>query len=109
MLHRHLILATLVAVAAGATLFAARGASGAEPDRGRALYESRCTACHAESVHARKKRVAADFDGVRRWVDRWNGTLRLGWGAAEIDDVTVYLNNTYYRFPCPPTICKVVS
>lgn len=81
----------------------------ADPDRGRALYELRCLACHAESVHARPKRVARDFEDVRAWVARWNTTLKLRWSAEEIEDVTLYLNTTYYRYPCPPTVCKVVS
>jgi hypothetical protein len=34
---------------------------------------------------------------------------RLRWGAEEIEDVTLYLNGTYYRFACPPPACKVVS
>ena len=81
----------------------------ADPVRGRDLYELRCLGCHAESVHARAKRVARSFDEVRTWVARWNNTLALAWSAEEIDDVTVHLNNRYYRYPCPPTVCRVVS
>ena len=81
----------------------------AEPGRGRDLYELRCLGCHAESVHARAKRVARSFDDVRGWVARWNNTLALGWGAEEIDEVTLHLNTRYYRYPCPPTACRVVS
>jgi mono/diheme cytochrome c family protein len=98
-----------VVFAALAILLTARGASGADPGRGSALYESRCGTCHSESVHGRKKRVAADFDDVRGWVIRWNENLELHWGDDEIDDVTVYLNNTYYHYTCPPRVCKVVS
>ena len=65
--------------------------------------------CHAQSVHGRAKRVARDFEDIRAWVDRWNNTLELRWGKAEVDDVTVYLNTVYYRFACPVTICPVVS
>ena len=81
----------------------------ADPDRGRDLYELRCQGCHAESVHARARRVARSFDEVRGWVARWNASLTLGWTAEEIDDVTVHLNTRYYRYPCPVTVCKVVS
>jgi hypothetical protein len=92
-----------------AILFAGGGVLGASVQRGAELYESRCGECHSESVHGRKKRVATDFDEVRRWVSRWNENLKLRWGDDEIDDVTVYLNKTYYRYACPPQVCKVVS
>jgi cytochrome c5 len=81
----------------------------AEANRGRDLYELRCLGCHGESVHARAKRTAKSFDDVRAWVARWNTSLSLGWGAEEIDDVTLHLNTRYYRYPCPPSVCKVVS
>jgi mono/diheme cytochrome c family protein len=73
----------------------------ADTERGRGLYEESCTACHAQSVHARSKRVARDFDEVRAWVERWNGTLSLRWGDEEIEDVTAYLNATFYRYAVP--------
>jgi len=100
---------TILAAVGFAILLAARGVPAADPDRGRELYESRCGECHSESVHGRAKRVAADFADVRGWVSRWNKNLALRWGDAEIDDVSVYLNNTYYRYPCPREVCKVVS
>jgi hypothetical protein len=31
--------------------------------------------------------------------------LGAGWSGAQIDDVAVYLNERYYRFPCPPDLC----
>lgn len=96
----------LLAVAAGFVLAIPGIADGAEAVRGRALYESRCTSCHATSVHGRKKRAAADFEQVRGWVARWNRDVRAGWSEAEIDDVAAYLNNTYYHYPCPPTVCR---
>jgi cytochrome c5 len=92
----------LAAALVAASALAAGSASGADAERGRALYESRCDSCHSESVHGRAKRVAKDFDDVRRWVGRWNANLGLHWGDEEIDDVSLYLNNTYYRYPCPP-------
>lgn len=81
----------------------------ADADRGRALYELRCGNCHSESVHGRKARVAKDFNDVRAWVVRWTANLKLAWTQEEIDDVALYLNGTYYRYPCPPQVCKVIS
>jgi mono/diheme cytochrome c family protein len=100
------ILFALVALAAAP---ACGDAGAAEPDRGRALYEVRCLGCHGQSVHSRARRVASDFESVRAWVARWNDAVGARWSADEVDAVAVYLNQTYYRFPCPPTVCKVVS
>lgn len=109
MLRRHSVSLAMVLTSTLAVPLALRDASGADARRGAALYESRCGGCHSESVHGRSKRVAKDFGDVRRWVSRWNETLKLQWGDEEIDDVSVYLNNTYYRYTCPPQVCKVVS
>jgi hypothetical protein len=60
-------------------------------------------------VHARRARKAGNYEEVRAWVARWNSSLSLGWSDDEIDDVTLHLNSLYYRYPCPPSACKVVS
>jgi hypothetical protein len=109
MLCRRSILVVIVLISMLMVLSATRSASAADALRGAGLYESRCGDCHSESVHGRSKRVATDFNEVRRWVSRWNENLHLRWGDEEIDDVSVYLNNTYYRYPCPPQVCKFVS
>lgn len=106
--RRSSIPAFAAALALAASL-AAPGAGAGDAARGRALYESHCASCHSESVHGRQKREAKDFEGVRAWVMRWNASLALRWGEEEIEDVTLYLNGTYYRFACPPSACKVVG
>lgn len=103
----------LVPIAA-ATLFAvalsgSMSAAAVDADRGRVLYESRCEGCHAASVHGREKRVATDFESARAWVRRWSANLGLGWTDDDVIDVTVYLNDRYYRFRCPATVCKATG
>jgi mono/diheme cytochrome c family protein len=87
-------------------LCALASARGAEVERGRVLYEARCGRCHGTSVHVREARKAASFEGVRTQVVRWNAELGVGWSDDEINDVTLYLNNRYYFFPCPESICR---
>jgi mono/diheme cytochrome c family protein len=70
------------------------------------LYETRCNACHASSVHQRKARKAKSFDGLRAQVLRWSAEVGGSWSGDEIDDVTLYLNQRYYRFGCPQSVCK---
>ena len=78
----------------------------ADSGRGSVLYETRCIACHASSVHNRNARKATSFDGVRAQVLRWSAEAGGNWTGDEIDDVAVYLNQRYYRFPCPQGLCK---
>jgi mono/diheme cytochrome c family protein len=94
---------TSFAAACACVAFLALAADAAAGDaaRGRDLYEQRCGACHTKSVHGRENRAARNFDEIRAWVTRWSSTLVLGWSADEIEDVTLYLNNTYYRFAMP--------
>ena len=77
----------------------------ADAARGRALYESRCDGCHSTGVHERASRKATDFEGIRTQVARWNAQLGGSWRREEIDDVAVYLNDRFYRYPCPDTLC----
>lgn len=88
-----------------AVLGSAQPAFAGDAGRGRALYESRCTGCHNKSVHQREVRKATTFEGVLAQVSRWNTTLGGDWTAEDIEDVTVYLNERYYKHPCPPAIC----
>ena len=92
-----------------ATLAFLAPAAAADAERGRILYESRCAGCHSTSVHGREKRVAADFESVRTWVRRWGANLGLAWTDDEVTDVTVHLNDRYYRFRCPATVCKATG
>jgi hypothetical protein len=94
----------IAAVGFAAALAAGNG-YGADPARGRALYEARCGGCHNESVHSDASRKARNFDEARRRVADFALQLKTGWQPGELDDVTVYLNERYYAFPCPPSVC----
>lgn len=78
----------------------------ADAERGGLLYETRCKACHEDSVHNRKSRKAESFAALRAQVLRWSAEAGGVWTAEEIDNVARYLNERYYRFPCPQVMCK---
>lgn len=78
----------------------------ADAARGGMLYEMRCKACHASSVHKPGARKAKSFDALRAQVLRWSAEAGGRWTADEIDDVTLYLNQRFYRFRCPQSVCK---
>jgi len=88
-----------------AALAAGLPARAADIGRGQALYESRCVGCHTKSVHNPESRRATNFGGVLAMVSRWNDTLGGDWKAEEIEDVAVYLNQRYYKYPCPSSVC----
>jgi mono/diheme cytochrome c family protein len=93
---------------AAATVAAVLGAGiacAADPARGRTLYETRCGGCHNESVHNDNSRKARNFEEARRRIADFGARLDSRWSAAQVDDVAVYLNERYYRFPCPPALC----
>jgi mono/diheme cytochrome c family protein len=100
----------LIALAAAVPLLGAVWqADAADRDRGMVLYEARCVACHTTSVHNRENRKAKSYAEVREWVTRWSNFLGSDWGPAEIEDVSRYVNDRFYSFPCPVEVCRVGS
>ncbi len=98
------VLAALTACLAFSGAFDAQ--AGADAASGKLLYEARCSACHESSVHQRKARKAANFATLRAQVLRWSAEAGGSWSADEINSVALYLNQRYYRFPCPADLCK---
>ncbi len=67
-------------------------------DRGQALYENHCIACHDTSVHTRAERRATSRRDIGKWVTTWNFHAALGWSDEEVEDVTDFLNRRFYHF-----------
>ncbi len=80
-------------------------ASAGDFNRGELLYNARCVGCHDRSVHNREARKALTVEGIKAQVRRWDKFTGGAWGDAEVNDVTTYLNQLYYKYPCPPQIC----
>ena len=80
-------------------------ANGGDFDRGKLLYNARCVGCHDKSVHNRAARKALTIEGIKAQVRRWDRFMEGGWRDEEVNDVTTYLNELYYLYPCPPAIC----
>lgn len=92
---------SLTAPDVGAQAGSARG----DLARGRLLYETHCGSCHDRSVHGRTERSARSFEEIRAYVARWQREIGAGWQSDDIDAVTAYLNERYYRHPCPSDVC----
>jgi mono/diheme cytochrome c family protein len=66
--------------------------------RGELLYATHCIGCHTAQVHWREQKLVTDWSSLKAQVRRWQGANSLGWGEADVLDVTRYLNDSFYRF-----------
>ena len=74
-----------------------------EFDRGEALYENHCSACHDPQTHvAGEARHVATLADLRARVAAWGVHSGLNWSAEDVNDVTDYLNRRFYRFAGNP-------
>ena len=87
--------ASLVLAAASASH--AASSDPARVERGRALYEAHCHYCHTDDIHRRQNRIPLTRDELLGIVDHFRRTSNQGWTPQEIEDVTDYLNQNYYR------------
>jgi hypothetical protein len=78
-------------------LLVAGNTSAGDAERGRLLYQNHCTVCHTSVVHVRERRKAKTREDIQSWIRRWPAELGLSWGSDEVDDVTEFLNDRYYR------------
>lgn len=72
------------------------------PSRGQLLYEHHCTECHTSVVHVRKNHKAHTPAAVRGWVAKWANHKQLEWSAEDIEAVSDYLGERYYKFGAKP-------
>jgi mono/diheme cytochrome c family protein len=77
----------------------------ADLERGRRLYEVSCDACHNANVHWRDQRLANSWPTLLAQVDRWQRNAGQRWEPSDINDVAAYLNDRFYRLPCPVKDC----
>jgi mono/diheme cytochrome c family protein len=91
-------IASLWLFAMAAALSYASSAIGADPARGRALYENHCENCHTPKIHSRANKLPMSKHEVRLIVDDWRRQINLPWTPEEVEDVVEYLNVTRYKF-----------
>lgn len=94
-------MARSVAAVLATWLSVAMAATAEEFNRGQALYENHCQFCHANWAHSREGRVVTSYVGLRIRVKSWSEHSGLAWSDEDIDAVTRYLNQRFYRLPNP--------
>lgn len=77
-------------------------APGADPDRGRLLYETHCATCHTERLHHRDKSKIRSLEALRAEVRRWAPQTKYRFTPEEIEDVVEYLDASHYRLSAAP-------
>ena len=70
----------------------------ADISHGKSLQQENCMACHDDGVYSRNDRRVTTLDGLHKQVKRCELTLGLQWFDDDVNDVTAYLNETFYKF-----------
>lgn len=71
-------------------------------ENGKELHDENCTSCHSSpDFYTNKDRKRTTYAGLEHQVRSCDNTLDLSWFDEEIEDVTAYLNVTYYQFKKP--------
>jgi len=70
-------------------------------ERARMLYENHCRMCHDSIAFKRGKRIANSYAEIKAQVTRWQTNTGLRWNEADIDNVTAYVADKYYKLPAP--------
>ena len=77
-----------------------------DPQAGDALHEQRCAGCHVNmyggdgsEIYSRDNRSVKSVEGLQLRVELCNTNTQNGELSAEqMDDLTAYLNESYYKF-----------
>ncbi|MDH3978924.1 MAG: cytochrome c [Gammaproteobacteria bacterium] len=84
---------TLLVLAVGANPVFAEDIS-----HGKKLQQENCMSCHDDGMYTRENRKVTTPDGLQKQVRRCEQTLGLQWFDEDIDAVSDYLNDTFYKF-----------
>jgi cytochrome c peroxidase len=96
---------SLVLIAACLFNISAVQADEADAKNGQALHDENCVACHtsmnagnASLIYTRTDHKSTDLNKLSNQVQNCNINLGLNWFDTEVNDVTAYLNETYYKY-----------
>jgi mono/diheme cytochrome c family protein len=73
--------------------------------RGKLLHDTQCVACHDSAIYTRGDRLAKSYAEVREQVGAWQAKAGLSWTSADIDVVSRYVNDAFYKYECPTHSC----
>lgn len=70
----------------------------ADIENGDDLHFENCTGCHQESIYTRDDRNVDSMERLGLQVRFCKDSLELAWFDEDVEDVTEFLNQEYYRF-----------
>jgi CxxC motif-containing protein (DUF1111 family) len=66
--------------------------------KGKQLHDAGCVSCHGSEVYTRKDRRIKSVEGLIGQVQNCNNNLARSYSSAQLNDLTKFLNETYYKF-----------
>jgi mono/diheme cytochrome c family protein len=83
-----------------ALLFASLPAAAQDAERGKLVYETQCGGCHYKRVHerARADSIVKSMSDLRDQVVLRAGQTGRPFTLEDLEDVTEYLDRSYYKF-----------
>jgi cytochrome c553 len=101
-----LLLYTLPILLAASASSALAAEADASADKGAKLHQQHCVSCHGsltggkpDTIYTRSDRRVTTLAGLRKQVQRCELSLGLSWFDEDVDAVTGYLNESFYRLP----------
>jgi len=69
-----------------------------QADKGKALYEDKCTRCHNTELFTREDRSVKNLEGLKTRVKVCSISAEAEWADDKISNVVDYLNKNFYKF-----------
>lgn len=91
-------IARWVGMSVALTIFASGPAQAENFERGQELYENQCGECHNKLVPLNKNDKIKTLSKLRERIASWAAHTGAEWGDSELDDVSYYLNKSFYHF-----------
>jgi len=79
-------------------LLTSTNSKGADINIGNQLHADNCTRCHQDNIYTHADRKIKNFEQLKKQVQQCELAIELGWFEEEVENVTAYLNATYYMF-----------
>ena len=80
------------------TLIATAPVAALSSTDGKAIYNKSCTGCHGTDVFTRPDRRVKNMSKLKSRVKQCSYAVEAKWFDEEINAVTDYLNNDFYKF-----------
>ncbi|MFA7293446.1 MAG: hypothetical protein WC023_14505 [Rhodocyclaceae bacterium] len=68
-----------------------------DPVRGMEVHKA-CLDCHGTGLYTSENRKIKSVDALRKEVVRWGDYYSPGFSEKDVDDMTAYLNQDFYKF-----------